>query len=222
MKVHIDTKEQNKIQQVISYYESHKDKYEYIESVTPKHLIVGDTSTNDGVIGIERKSPADFIPSIIKGTLQKQLIELKQNYQIPLLVVEGYDGLQDCILKNPDVHPNTIIGMTTSSLTHYGVPIQFVGGFYEPFILGTINKLYDGKHFQRQNDYTPFRRAISRDDELLNIVIGIQKVGVLDGRKLLHAFDNRISNIVNASLDDIMKIPGFGKKKAKHIVEILK
>ena len=222
MKVHIDTKEQNKIQQLISYYENHKDKYEYIESITPKHLIVGDTATAEGLFGNERKSPADFIPSIIKGTLQKQLIELKQNYQIPLLVVEGYDGLQDCILKNPDVHPNVIIGMATSSLTHYGVPIQFVGGFYEPFILGTINKLYDGKSLQREIDYNPTRRSMTKDEERLNIIIGIDGVREKQGKRLLQSCNNSISSIVNATEDDIMKIPGFGKKKAKHIVEILK
>lgn len=222
MKVYVDTKEQNKIQQVISYYKSHKDKYEYIESIVPKHLVVGDTCTSDGLLGIERKSTSDFIPSVIKGTLQKQLIELKQNYQIPLLVVEGYDGLQDCILKNPDVHPNTIIGMATSSLTHYGVPIQFVGGFYEPFVLSTINKLYDGKSLQREIDYNPVRRSMTKDEERLNIIIGIEGVREKQGKRLLKSCNNSVAGIVNATEDDIMEIPGFGKKKAKHIVEILK
>ena len=42
------------------------------------------------------------------------------------------------------------------------------------------------------------------------------------GKRLLKSCANSICNIVNATEDDIMKIPGFGKRKAKHIVEILK
>ena len=158
MKCTIDTREQETINRVLDYYNSNKENYPNIESIDVAELSTGDFRTNDNYFGDERKSVKDFIASILSGKLKQQLYELRHQYELPLLIVEGYDGIMDCINKNPQVHPNVIKGAVTSALTHNGVPIQFVGGFYVPFILDTVNKLYDGKKQQYEAfGYTPVR-----------------------------------------------------------------
>lgn len=221
IKVYIDSREQDKIQKLTTYFKEHKDKYQYIESIEVKTLPSGDLCTSDNFFGCERKSQADFISSLVSGKLKQQLIELKQRYQCPLLVVEGYDGMQDCILKNIDVNPNTIIGMSTSSLSHYSVPIQYVGGFYEKFTLGLINKFYDGKQQKYQMEYTPIRRATTRDEYKLNILIGLPNTSRVRAMSLLRQFGNSIKNICNASEDDFKQIDGIGDKLAKQYKEVL-
>jgi len=221
MKVYIDSREQEKIQTIKTYWAGNRKKFPHIEAIETKLLATGDMSTSDGYVGIERKSKADFVASICEGKLKKQLYELNQNYHFAFLLVEDYEGIMDCILKNPHIHPNVIKGVTTSSVSHNRVPLYYVGNFYNSFVLEMINKFYDGKSKQYEKEYTPVRRAVTKDEELLNIIIGIDGIGMTEGSKLLQTFGNSISKIANASIEDLMKVERIGKTKAEHIKGIL-
>jgi len=223
MRVYIDSREKEMIQRVLKYYRKNKIKYPYIESIKIKKLITGDIVTADGLFGCERKSSSDFISSIITRKLKQQLFELRQNYKIPILVVEEYEGIMDCINKNPNIHPNVIKGVVTSAISHNGVPIQFVGPFYISFVLETINKLYDGeKEYYETEDYTPIRRSTTKNEHKLNIVMGLPDIKDVLAKSLLSHFNNSIREIANADEEELMRIKGIGKNKAQKIVEILK
>jgi len=221
MKVYIDSREQDKIQTIKSYWADNRKKFKHIDSIETKLLATGDMSTSDGLVGIERKSKADFIVSICEGKLKKQLYELNQNYQFAFLLVEDFEGIMDCIIKNPQIHPNVIKGVTTSSIARNRVPLYYVGNFYNSFVLEMINKFYDGRIEQYEKEYTPIRRAVTKNEELLNIIIGIDGIGATEGNKLLQTFGNSISKIANASIEELMKVERIGKTKAEHIKEIL-
>ena len=222
MHVFIDSREQEMISKLTTYFESNKDKFPYIESLSVKTLPSGDLCTDDNYFGCERKSPSDFISSLVSGKLRQQLIELKHTYQNPLFIVEGYDGMQDCILKNAgNINPNVIIGATTSALSHYSVPIQYVGGLYEKFTLSLINKFYDGKQQRYQSEYTPVRRAATSSEYKMNIIKALPGVGSTIATNLLQHYNNSISSIVNASIEDLTTIEGIGKERAKQIKEVL-
>jgi len=220
MKVYIDSREQKKIQTIQAYWAGNRKKFPHIDSIETKLLETGDMSTSDGLVGVERKSKADFITSICEGKLKKQLYELNQNYQFAFLLVEDYEGIMDCILKNPHIHPNVIKGVTTSSVSHNRVPLYYVGNFYNTFVLEMINKFYDGKTESYSKEYTPVRRAVTKNEEKLNIIIGIANIGRTDGLKLLKHFNYSIKAIVNASMEDLIEIEGIGKEKAKHLQEV--
>ena len=219
--VYIDSREQTKIKAIITYWENNKKKYPHIESISVRSNKASDICTGENLVGIERKSEHDFIPSILEGKLKKQLYELRQNFQFPFLIVEDYVGIMDCIEKNPNVHPNVIKGVTTSSVARNRVPIYYVGSFYNSFVLEMINKFYDGRFEQYETEYTPIRRGSTKKEEKLNIMIGINNIGRTEGEKLLQTFGDSISNIVNASIEDLTKVERIGKKKAEHIKEIL-
>lgn len=222
IQVYIDSREQSKINTIITYWENNKKKYPHIESITVRTNKAGDIITGDALVGIERKSKADFIASICSGKLKQQLHELKQNYQFAFLLVEDYTGIMDCINRNPQIHPNVIKGVTTSSVSHNRVPLYYVGNFYNSFVLEMINKFYDGKSEQYEKEYTPIRRASTTEEKKLNIIIGITNIGRIEGLKLLKHFDYSIKSIADASIEELMQIERIGKTKAQHIKEILK
>ena len=221
MKVYIDTREQDTVNRVLDYYNNHKENYPNIESIEAVELQTGDMCTADDLFGIERKSTNDFLISILGGRLKQQLYELRNKYQIPLLVIEGYEGIMDCILKNPQVHPNVIKGAVTSALTHNGVPIQFVGGLYVEYILDTINKLYDGKREEYEVfGYTTIRRSVSSEDFFKYFVTGLPGIKGIIGLRLAKHFKT-VDALVNAPVEELMQVKGIGKEKATNIKSII-
>ncbi|MDD5651394.1 MAG: ERCC4 domain-containing protein, partial [Candidatus Nanoarchaeia archaeon] len=84
-----------------------------------KQLIVADFVINN--IGIERKTQNDFINSIIDKRLFQQLIVLKENFDIPLLIIEGEDNLYS--IRN--MHPNAIRGMLSAIAIDFQIPIIY-------------------------------------------------------------------------------------------------
>ena len=223
MKCTIDTREQETTNRILDYYNNHKADYPNIEEIEVKELPTGDFKTNDNYFGLERKSVKDFISSLLGGKLKQQLYELRHQYKLPLLVVEGYDGIMDCILKNPQVHPNVIKGAVTSALTHNGVPIQFVGPFYVEFILDTVNKLYDGKRQLYENiGYTSIRtKSISKQDFLIYFIHGLPGVRSKVGSNLVKYFPS-VKSIVDATEEDLIKVKGISEENAKHIKSLFK
>ena len=220
MKVFIDSREQDKIQTIINYWEAEKKRFPHITEIDIRTSATSDICTSDGFVGVERKSAADFIGSVCGGKLKQQLYELKQNFEHAFLLVEDYDGIMDCIQQNPNVHPNVILGAIASTFAHSRVPMCFVGAFYTPIVLRLIEKFYDGKEYT-DKDYVPIRRAATKNEEKMNIIIGIPNIGFTEGEKLLQHFDYKISNIVNASIEELMKVENIGKKKAQRIKEVL-
>ena len=221
-KVYVDSREQDKIPKLLSHFDANKEKYPHIDSIEVRKLLTSDLATDDGNIGIERKSSKDFVSSFCSDHLKQQLFELRTNYKTPLLVVEDYDGIMDCITRNPQLHPNAILGVSSSALAHNGVPIQFVGPFYIPFVLQLVEKTYDGQREQYENlEYTPVRRSWTNDNMKLNILVGLPNINEITGRKLLSHFNNSIQRITQSSLEELQEIPGVGPERAKKIKEIL-
>jgi len=220
-KVYIDLREQDKIQNILQFWEASKKEFPHIESVEVRKNEAGDICTGDGIFGNERKSAVDFIPSICGGKLKQQLHELKQNFKYAFLFVEDYEGIMDCITKNPQVHYNVIIGAMASAMAHSQVPICFVGDFYAPVVFRTIEKLYDGKSNEYQKEYTPIRRDFTKEEEQLNILLGIKGVKRVRAIKLLNKFNNSIKTIANADIKELMEIDGIGDGLATHIKEVL-
>ena len=222
MKVYIDSRERDKSQKIYAYWKLNQKKFSHIESIDTKVLASGDVCTSDGFVGIERKSKADFVGSVCSGKLRQQLFELKQNFENAFLLVEGYDSIKDCIEKTPQIHPNVFIGITSSSLAHWRVPITYVGNFYIPILLSTIEKFYDGNTEKYEKNYTPIRRSTTKNEHKLNIVTGLPDIKDVLAKSLLSHFNNSIREIANADEEELMRIKGIGKNKAQKIVKLLK
>ena len=224
MKICVDYREQKKIPLFKEYINSNKIKI--INEVKVEASQVGDVYTPDGLVGIERKSEDDFIPSIYNKQIEKQLRELRDNFQYPFLFIE-YEGLHDVILKNIGINPEVIIGLIASIMARHKVTVCFVDDLYVPIACKTIEKFYDGKSIIREQDYSPIRegKALKRDytiNELkLDVVARIPYVGTEKGMKLLKRFNWSISKIASADVEEFREVAGIGEKVSQRIKKVL-
>ena len=72
-------------------------------------------------VGIERKTPKDFINSMIDKRLFTQLRGLRENFEKPLIIIEGTED----IFSIRNIHPNAIRGMLSTITISYGIPIVY-------------------------------------------------------------------------------------------------
>ncbi|MBI2647306.1 DEAD/DEAH box helicase, partial [Candidatus Woesearchaeota archaeon] len=77
--------------------------------------------------GIEIKTVEDFVNSIIDGRLLQQVKNLKNNFEKPLIVIEG---VQD-VYGVRNIHRNSILGMLATIAVSYGIPIVHTRDFKE-------------------------------------------------------------------------------------------
>ena len=78
-------------------------------------------------VGIERKTSEDFVNSIIDKRLLLQLKDLKENFERPILIIEGNEDIYS--IRN--IHPNAIRGMLATIAVSYRIPIIHTQNFRE-------------------------------------------------------------------------------------------
>lgn len=225
MKICIDSRERLKIPLFKRYVEKKCKLITEVEVVT---AATSDAYTEDLVVGIERKG-GDYLSSLFNGQLDKQLHELCNNFEYPFLFIE-YDGIKDMIAKNPGTNPGVIVGSIVSVLVRHKVTVCFVGDLYISFVCKLCEKFYDGKNKAKEVSYSPIRqkrRKLSKRKATTmeikhDVVSRIPGVGPNKGNRLLEHFDNSIGKIVEADIEEIMKIKGIGKVLGNEIKEILK
>ncbi|UCG95119.1 MAG: DEAD/DEAH box helicase, partial [archaeon] len=85
--------------------------------VKPKQLEVGDYILSDRVCA-ERKTAADFLGSVFDQRIFRQLKDLKESFEKPVLIIEGYD-----LYSERSVHPNAVRGALACIAIDYAMPI---------------------------------------------------------------------------------------------------
>jgi Fanconi anemia group M protein len=176
-----------------------------------KQLSIGDYQVSDRVV-IEYKQVPDFVDSMLDGRLLSQLKELKA-YPRPLIIVEGDQDMY--ALRK--VHPNAIQGMLATIAVSYNIPILWSKTPRETAgLLMAIAKREQvgGAEFQYHTG-----KPLT-DDELQEfIVAAFPGIGSQLAKPLLSEFKS-IKNIVNATEDELKKVPLIGEKKAARIKEL--
>jgi ERCC4-type nuclease len=232
MKMCVDDREHTQIPKFKEFIASKKS--DIITDIEVERSPVGDAYTKDGVVGIERKA-GDMVPSMYSKQLDKQLKELVDNFQHPFLFIE-YDGILDMIQSNLGVNPKSLIGELTSIMARHRVTIMFTGNYersslYVPFTVRCIEKFYDGKNKVKDIEYSPIRtgkkkviakRNPSPQEVKLDIISRIPHIGPKKSIELLEKYHWSITEIANASIEDIMTVKGVGKVLAEHIKSVLK
>jgi len=170
-----------------------------------KGVHVGDYVISDRVC-IERKTIYDFESSIINGRLFDQVKRLKENYDFPILILEGD---QDYFrLKS-----NVINGAIASLYIDFGIEVLCT---YGPDNTG---ELIAGiaRHEQLEHVREPTlkggRRAYTESQFQQYVIGNIPGVGPKLAKALLKHFGS-IKNIANASLEELTAVEKIGKKKA--------
>ncbi|MBS1266116.1 MAG: 3'-flap repair endonuclease Xpf [Candidatus Woesearchaeota archaeon] len=210
-------------QENITVYVDHREKgsgtikqlIEWNIKIQLESLDVADYVLSKDVC-VELKTVEDFVNSIIDGRLLAQLRSMKKSYKKPIVLVEGN---QD-IYSVRRVHPNAILGLLSTIIVDYSIPIVYTKNPKETAaflrIVAKREQVERSKDVYRHGEKKPLTQKELQEF----IVSSLPGVGATLSKPLLNHFKS-IKNIANASIDELKKVNQIGKKKAKAIKDII-
>ena len=175
-------------------------------------LKVGDYICSDRVC-VERKTAEDFVNSIIDGRLFNQLEELKQNFQKPVIVIEG-NNFRDT------VNENAIKSAMASVILDYEVPVVMTKDKDDTakiiYWLSKREQIKSKRPVGFKGKKKP--KEIKKLQE--HIISGFPGVSEKISKRILKEFGS-IKNFANASEEEIRKVEGIGKKLSSKLHGII-
>jgi len=181
-----------------------------------RNLPEGDYLLSDRVC-VERKTVQDFLQSIIDKRLMGQMTDLRRNFQIPVLIIEGTDSLYS--LRN--IHPNAVRGTLASLAVDFDVPV--IPSESEE---DTANILYAMARREQEDNRRPVSLRTDRKPQLLYekqrfIVESLPNVSAVLAERLLNRFGS-VERVFQASQEELEEVEGIGSKKAQEIIKVVK
>ena len=179
--------------------------------INEMNLVVGDFVCSERV-AIERKTHSDFISSIIDGRVFEQAKSLKETFERPIIIIEGYSTRQ--------INENALKGAIASLLVDFGISL-----------VSTKNPLDTARtiYWIAKREQTESRRGISirvgkKPKEMKRlqekIISGLPGVSTIISKRLLKYFGS-VENVFKARDEELKKVKGMGKKLVKKIRKIL-
>ena len=181
--------------------------------VEVKKVLYGDYIINDSIT-IERKTANDFLMSIVDGRLFRQLSNLKKYCANPILLIEGNPYETDL-----NFDPMAIKGALISAQVIWYIPVVFSQSKEDTReILMMI-----GRQDEAYIDVVPLRggyRPKRLKSKQLYLLQGLPQVGPMLAKRLIEHFRS-VSNIINASTEELMEVEGIGRVSAEKIRRVL-
>jgi len=176
-----------------------------------EQLLVADYIISENC-GIERKAAQDFTDSIKDGRLFKELFELKNFFNQPILILEGE-------LFTTSFNENALYGAISSIILNLGINVYRTADTNET--ASFIYHLAKKAQITSKSDFKiRFEKKPFDDSELLEFIIaGIPGINALRAKNLLMEFKS-LQGIFNAEIDDLIKAEKIGKKIAEEIFRV--
>lgn len=181
-----------------------------------EQLKTGDFICSDRVV-IERKSVSDFVQSMIDRRIFRQIAEMKECFERPVLMVEGDSSK---MFSDRDIHPNAIRGALASIAIDYGIPIIWTSDARE-----TAEQIYWIARREQSCDKRavvircPEKKKTTSDYQEF-LIAGLPDINTVLGRNLLRKFKTP-RRVFSADRKKLMKVEGIGEAKANKIWEML-
>ena len=182
-------------------------------NVEMKTLPIGDYIVAPETI-VERKSIRDLLSSIFEGRLFDQCTRLKENFEFPIVLLEGNVDEIEEITENP--------------LVFYGALSTVVIDFKIP-IIPTPNAIHSAKLLvslcsRKGIPKGPFLKKIRKSNDLekqqLSTLCSLPGVGDKFAIRMLEKFGSPI-RALNASTSELAKVEGLGEARSKKIKKML-
>lgn len=175
-------------------------------------LVIGDYIVSERV-GIERKAIPDLVSSIKDGRLFDELLRLRNQFTVPILILEGD------IHNIGGVHPAAVLGAISSIMLNMNI---FIYQTATPTDTAAILIALAKKEQMGTSGHKfsiRFKKVPNRMDRQLEYIIaGIPGINVARAQDLLQQFKT-IQNIFNATPDQLKQTPNIGPVLAKNINE---
>ncbi|HII38504.1 TPA: hypothetical protein HA318_00685 [Candidatus Micrarchaeota archaeon] len=161
--------------------------------------------------GIERKAYSDLESSIIDGRLFQQALELKRNFERPLVGVVGSGACR--------INGKALRGALISISIDYGIPVLF---FEDDVSLGDF--IF---HVAFREQLAPAREQRLRLEKKKSVLSEQQRfvveslpgVGPSAAKKLLARFGS-VAEVFDAHEDELCQVDGIGVEKAREIRKV--
>ncbi len=178
-------------------------------------LEVGDYVLSERVCA-EIKTVPDFVDSIIDGRLLLQLKEIKQNFERPLVIIEGIED----IYSQRKVHPNAIRGMLATIAVSYRIPILTTKTARDTAALLLIIAKREQEEQCKNFSLHGEKKALTLKEQQEFVVSALPGIGPEIAKNLLKDFGS-VKNILNADEKELKKVDKVGDKKARKIKEVI-
>lgn len=187
--------------------------YDLGVDIEVKHLPVADFIVSDRV-GVEKKTSNDLNSSIIDSRLFQQAEDLKNNFERPVILIEGNS------LFNGRLHPNSVRGAIASLMIDFGIPVIMTdNGEETAFFLVALAKREQEEH-KRKVLYNAQRKPLDEIKLKEHIIASLPNVGGQLAKNLLEHF-RTIEKVFTASEEDLTEVEGIGEIKAKRIRDLV-
>ncbi|MCW7076286.1 MAG: DEAD/DEAH box helicase [Candidatus Syntrophoarchaeum sp.] len=181
-----------------------------------KKLEVGDYVVSERVC-IERKSAEDLVDSLVGSdtNIFEQLGNLRREYERPILIIEG-----DVLHKTERVSENAIKGAIVSIAVDFSIPILYTRDGSDTANL--IAQIAKREQDRSKRSFSPHSKKSSRSlkEEQEYVISSISNIGPVSARNLLKHFGS-VENVINATVDELVKVERIGKVTAGKIREIV-
>jgi ERCC4-type nuclease len=179
--------------------------------VNEMNLEVGDFVCSQKIV-IERKTHSDFITSIIDGRIFEQAEALKENFERPVIIIEGY--------SNREINENALKAALASLIVDYGISLISTKN-----VLDTAKTIYwiARKEQEEKKQKIAFKVGKKPQDEKKLkefIVSSIPGISAVLSKRLLERFGS-VEKVFSASEEELKSVKGIGEKLAKRIKKIL-
>jgi len=182
--------------------------------VEARQLDVGDFILSDRV-GIERKSVGDFLQSIVDKRLLSQAKQLSETFERPVLILEG-GGLY----SRRAIHPNAIRGALAALAVDFGISILPTQDEKETAAVLVIIARREQTEQAREVAVRGEAKGLTLPEQQRFIVEGLPGVSAVLAERLLAHFGT-VEKVMAASEEELQKVRGIGREKAKEIRQVL-
>ena len=182
-------------------------------NIEMKTLPVGDYIVAPETV-VERKSIKDLISSVFDGRLFDQCNRLKENFQFPIILMEGNMDEINEITENPLI----FYGAVSSIALDFKIPV-----IATPSADHTA-KLLVSLCSRKELPKGPFLKKIKKSNDIqkqqLVALSSLPGVGEKLAIRMLEKFGSP-SKVFNASSTELAKVQGLGNARAKKIKKML-
>ena len=190
-----------------------------------KQLPVGDYIVSSETV-IERKTIYDLINSVYDGRIFIQCSDLVNHYTKPLIIIEGnltdldtrehFENDSKLIIDKIRVAYETLIKVALD----FRIPILYTNSV---FYTAELLVLLASNQFRSKND-GPLLKKIKKSNpfllQQLYVLTSLPGIGSKLATRLLDKFHSP-TNVLNASIAELARVPGLGNMRAEKIRKIL-
>ncbi len=178
-------------------------------------LPVGDYAVSERLL-VERKTLNDFAGSVKNKRLFQQVVDLRENCEVPLLLIEG---------RNLDlargIKKKGVLGALALITVYYRIPTVFTGNQEETAEFLAILARRERMEIGDILSIFYKRKAITEEDRIVRVVESLPDIGPKRARALLSRFGS-LEGIFRATYEELASVPGLGEGRALKLFNFIR